>query len=339
MIQHHAFILFTGPEMSNTPSNLLQLEEVFLSTLHEKGRSHNTIKNYKTDLVCFNRYLEEEKKGIELKSFELSHVTSYGPYLEKKYKADNSKRRRVQTLRVFFDFLVEKGHYPTNPVRAILPSPKFLDIPRPTPFIDVKTLWTHLLDEERSNNPITRSIARRNQLIVLLIFGGGLKVSDLAHLKKDHLFIEKETRVMITQTDREPYTVPLPELFKTIYEKYLPDLKKLKDQSKLTFDEILFHANPYQIISGGISPRGLEIIFEEFRKKLMINLTPRSLRQACIFKWLHQKKKDSLIKEWLGLAPSYSLKPFKEHLMEYIYNEESLAEFYFHYEGKNYRKN
>lgn len=326
--------------MESQISSLLDLEEAFLNTLQGKGRSHNTIKNYRTDLLCFNRYLEEEKKGIALQLFELSHVQSYGGYLEKKYKADNSKRRRVQTLRVFFDFLVEKGHYPTNPVRAILPSPKFLDIPRPTPFIDIKTLWTHLLDEERSNNPMIRLISRRNQMIVLLIFGGGLKVSDLAHLKKEHIFTDnKNPRVMITQTDREPYTVPLPELFSAVFDKYLPDLEKMKTQSKLTFDEILFHANPYQIISGGLSPRGLEIIFEEFRKKLMINLTPRSLRQACVFKWLQQKKKESLIKEWLGLAPSYSLKPFKDHLMDYLYNEESLAEYYFHYEGKNYRKN
>ena len=94
--------------MESQISSLLDLEEAFLNTLQGKGRSHNTIKNYRTDLLCFNRYLDEEKKGTNLQVFELSHVQSYGGYLEKKYKADNSKRRRVQTLRVFFDFLVEK---------------------------------------------------------------------------------------------------------------------------------------------------------------------------------------------------------------------------------------
>ena len=68
---------------------------------------------------------------------------------------------------------------------------------------------------------------------------------------------------------------------------------------------------------------GIEIIFKEYSEKLKIELTPRSLRQACIFNWLKDKNEES-IKEWMGVAPSYCLKQFKEHLPKHIYSDFSL---------------
>ncbi len=60
----------------------------------------------------------------------------------------------------------------------------------------------------------------------------------------------------------------------------------------------------------------------------MITLTPKSLRQACIFKWIQQERNTSLIKEWLGLAPSYDLKLYLEHAANFQYNEDVIEEIY-----------
>ena len=38
------------------------LQQEFLSELELKGRSKNTLKNYRTDLECFNQYLLKEQK-------------------------------------------------------------------------------------------------------------------------------------------------------------------------------------------------------------------------------------------------------------------------------------
>jgi len=102
----------------------------------------------------------------------------------------------------------------------------------------------------------------------------------------------------------------------------------MKKKSQISFDNLLFYANPYRIISGGLSARGIEIIFEDYRNKLMITLTPKSLRQACIFKWIQQQKSVNLIKEWLGLAPSYDLKLYLEHAPNFLYNEDILEDIY-----------
>lgn len=316
--------------------NLIQLQADFFTELDRKGRSKNTLKNYKTDLDCFNNYLVAEQKTFDISSFSIPQVIEYGQFLEDKYKSDNSRRRRVQALRIFFDFLVEKSLFSSNPVRKIPTSPKFLDVPRPTPFIDVKTLWVHLLEESVSQTKMNKLIAKRNQVVMLLIFGGALKVSDLSKLKRSQIFLatpesEDESRVLITHPKRDDYTVILPKIFSRAYQEYIKLLDASKSESNIQFEELLFNANPYRILSGGLSPRGLEVVFEELRKKLMITLTPKSLRQACVFKWLQQKRSDTLIKEWMGVAPSYSLKLYKDHIEQHIYNDSFLEELFDNY--------
>ena len=330
-----------SPETLFQKVDLLRFQDQFFTQLKKRGRSLNTLKNYKTDLDCFNHYLEKHQSKLDISDFSIPQVIHYGQFLETKYNSDNSRRRRVQALRIFFDFLVEISVMNSNPVRKIPTSPKFLDIPRPTPFIDIKTLWEYLIESSMTKGQINRTLARRNQVAFFLIFTGGLKVSDLANLKTSHITLGKNrkdpARVLVNHPKRDPYTIPLPPLFNLIYKEYLAELKQLKEQSQIEFDEILFNANPYKILNGGLSPRGLEVIFEELRKKLMITLTPKSLRQACIFKWLQDQVADSLIKEWLGLAPSYSLSLYKEHMDKHVYSHQFLEEIYLDYKRK--RKN
>ncbi len=322
--------------VSSAPLNpeLFELQQEFYRNLRTQGKSQNTLKNYKTDLDCFNFYLNSEYASVAVANFDQSLVTNYGKYLENKYSSDNSRRRRVQALRIFFDFLLNKSLVSSNPVRKLPTSPKFLDIPRPTPFIDVKTLWTYLVEETHSQDKIQELLSKRNQILFLLIFGAGLKVSDLSELKMSDITISNgEARVLIRHPKRDAYTVVLPTIFEKVFADYIAILEEMKGRSQITFENLLFYANPYRIISGGLSPRGIEIIFEDYRNKLMITLTPKSLRQACIFKWIQQEKSVTLIKEWLGLAPSYDLKLYLEHAPNFLYNEDILEDIY-----SNYRK-
>lgn len=317
---------------SHSKVDLHGLQTSFYQQLKKQGRSPNTLKNYKTDLECFNEYLVQQQKSTDITKFDLPQVKLYGDYLQNRYNSDNSRRRRVQALRRFFDFLVEQQIFSNNPVRKLPISPKFLDAPHPTPFVDIKTLWEYCLEQERSKNDLQMLTARRNQVIMLLIFGAGLKVSDLSKLKTSAILTgDKFDRVLVAHPKRDPYSIPLPPVFRPIYERYLNELERIKTRQQQSFPEVLFNANPYRILSGGLSSRGLEVVFEELRKKLVIHLTPKSLRQACVFKWLGQDLGDSQIKEWLGVAPSYDLRSYKEHQASYAYNEQALQEIYLNF--------
>lgn len=322
---------------SHIEVELRELQVRFFTDLKNKGRSTNTLKNYRTDLECFNSFLNDKKHTTPIHKFSMSEVMSYGEYLDQRYSSDNSRRRRVQALRLFFDFLVQEKIFTSNPVRKLPTSPKFVDRPRPTPFIDVKTLWLALLEEGTTRESLPKLTALRHQVIMMLIYYGGLKVSDLAGLKREQLFLEERPRVLINHPKRDPYTIPLPEFFKKISVEYFKLLAHQQKKDGQSFDHVLFNANPHRILSGGLSSRGLEMIFEDYRKKLMIVLTPKSLRQACIYRWLPQEAKDSMIKEWLGVAPSYSLKPYYDHSPEIPYDHDVLEDLYWQHHNRKFQ--
>lgn len=309
-------------EESGPVPDIIQLEEAFFGELRKAQKSQNTLKNYKTDLDCFNGFLLEAQENLKLKSISGATIGAYSHFLDEKYKADNSKRRRIQTLRLFFDFLIGQGFFSENPVRKLVASPKFLDIPRPASMNDVLKLWGHVSDWANRPGPLESLVGKRNQLLFLFIYGAGLKVSDLVELKVGHITLDENPRVLITPEKRDPYTVPLPKIALKLIPLYLEQLERAKKENDHHFDDLFFNANPYRLLKGGLSARGIEAIFEEFRKKLGIQVTPKSLRQACIFKWLFHKVDDVLIKEWMGVAPSYSLTLYKQFSEQYPYHEQ-----------------
>lgn len=293
----------------------------YLTTLSEAGKSFNTIKNYRTDLKCFNDYWINKKKTTELKEFQTLEVQEYALYLDKKYDSENSKRRRVQALRLFFDDLVKRRVFPDNPVRKIPVFAKVLEAPSPVPFTIIQKMINDFNEKKE-----TSLLVRRNLVLIALIYGAGLKVSDISRLKKRHLInTDHLFRVMVSPPKRDPYSIPLNEYWSSVIKDYLEHLKIAQDKSQMHFEDFLFNANAYQILSGGLSARGIELIFNELSTQYKYKMTARDLRQSCIFKWILMQVPNSTIKERMGVKPNYSLKPFtnliKENPSGYAFNE------------------
>ena len=211
---------------------------------------------------------------------------------------------------MFFDYLVKKKIYSGNIVRGLPTSPKFVDIPRPPHPREVERLWKFLLGECQNSEPLKKAMGWRNAVLFLLIYGAGLKVSSLAGLERRQIRSSvSSSRVLLIPDRGNPYTVPLPDVFNQIFSYYKKSLKPFK---KTVFKQLLFNANIRTIISGGLGPRGIEMIFEHWRERLdIVSLTPKSLRQACILNWLGQDVSPPTIKDWLNLSPSYNLGPYE----------------------------
>lgn len=298
-----------------TEFNLIDKQQEFLNRLGQQGKSFNTVKNYKADLQCFNGFLIQKQQHLKIKAFTSTQAQEYSHYLDEKYGSPNSVRRRVQALRLFFDFLQEQNLFPENPIKRMAVSPKVLDCPDPTPFKEVKMTYQFLKKKVQETEGLPQVVAARNVIIFQLIYGAGLKVSDMAKLMiSSVLKDQKHYRVMVEHPKRDPYSIPLPSSFskdfvfyKNLYQQYLK-------QEGLDFDELLFNANPYRILSGGLSPRGTELFFEDLRRNIKTDMTAKSLRQSCIFKWLTHNLNHATIKEWLGVTPAYSLELYLEEI-------------------------
>jgi site-specific recombinase XerD len=295
--------------------NLIQFQSIFCEHLEKSGKSFNTIKNYKTDLNIFNQFLISRGRMLVINEITVDELNDYNHFLEKKYNSPNSIRRRVQALRLFFDFLMAKGFYDENPVKKIIVKPKVVDLPNPPGFNIVRKLVIHLENKIQISSDHEKMLYMRNLILVHLIYGGALKVSDIERLHKAHINETKGLmRVLIAPNKRDPYTVAMPKESTDIFNTYALFLEQRKSSNKVDFDNFLFNANPFKILKGGLSARGIEVIFKEFSNSIEFNVTAKSLRQACIFKWLGQQMSEARIKEWMGVQPAYSLKPYKELL-------------------------
>lgn len=295
--------------------NLIDKQHDFLRLLEKQGKSFNTVKNYKADLQCFNNFLIDKQQNLKIRSFSTTQVVEYSQYLDQKYDSPNSVRRRVQALRLFFDFLLGQDLFPENPLKKMAVSPKVLDNPEPTPFHEVIKTYKFLKKKLSDSQGLQELVTSRNIIIFHLIYGAGLKVSDLAKLSFNGILKDRNHfRVLVEHPKRDPYSIPLPEIFTKDFLFYKEKLESHLSSEGRDIEELLFNANPYKILSGGLSPRGTELFFEELRRELKTDMTAKSLRQSCIFKWLNMSINHATIKEWLGVTPAYSLELYLEEL-------------------------
>jgi site-specific recombinase XerD len=295
--------------------NLLDKQHEFLKLLEHQGKSFNTVKNYKADLQCFNSFLIDKQQHLKIRAFTTTQVHEYSQYLDQKYGSPNSVRRRVQALRLFFDFLMGQNLFQENPLKKMAVSPKVLDNPDPTPFPEIIRTYQILKRRVTESEGLQELVHGRNVIIFHLIYGAGLKVSDLAKLSFGGILKDRANyRVLVEHPKRDPYSIPLSPMFNKDFQFYKTKLQEHLHHEGLEIEELLFNANPYKILSGGLSPRGTELFFEDLRREMKTDMTAKSLRQSCIFKWLNLNVPHATIKEWLGVTPSYSLELYLEEM-------------------------
>lgn len=296
-------------------TTFLDKQQTFLHHYRSLGKSENSLKCYRLDFNCINDFLKEIKaQNQQTLNFDQHLTKSFEQFLFKKYPNINSVRRKLQTIRLFFDYLVDVDFIKQNPIKQIQSSPKVLYPPTLHPMNEINQIQLYLVYKIKHSASSKEVIQNyRNYILFLIIYHAGLSVSQLADLKIDH-FLEinnlesEDFRILITNSKRQdPYTIPLPHYFKSTFTQYFKLLQEEMRKDDYFFDQVFFNSNAYKIISGGISARGLEDIFHKTSEALKISITPKSLRQTAALHWLSSGNSASTVKEWLGVAPAYNI--------------------------------
>jgi len=135
----------------------------------ERGLSQNTIDAYRRDLSDFLEFCA--LKGVEdVQKIERSHINGYFLFLHEKRLSATSVMRKTASVRGFFKWLCANEICQKNPALT-LEAPK---IPKKLP--KVMTL-------EEINKILSENLNKKEKLIVELLYGCGLRVSELVDLK------------------------------------------------------------------------------------------------------------------------------------------------------------
>lgn len=143
----------------------------------ERGSSHHTVEAYSRDILAFIKFLE----GISCDNPERQHVEAFIGYLRQSGKSARSIVRNISALRGFFNFLIMDDRIKVSPLEDV-DSPKFQPpVPR-------------VLSEDEMNKlielPDGQKMALRDRTIIELLYATGLRVSELAKLKKSDINLE-----------------------------------------------------------------------------------------------------------------------------------------------------
>lgn len=254
----------------------------------EKMRSLNTINAYASDLENYLYYLENTLLIDDVKLITTDDVKKYLTYLKKLGYRASSSSRELTSIKSFHKFLQLEGYTKTNPVMMIS-SPK-LDKKLPT-VLSVEEVML-LLDSLNNDTPYNA----RNQAMIEVMYGTGLRVSELVNLKLSELHL---TSKMISTTGKgsKERIVPINDYASKILRNYIIDerpklLKRGKDPN------FVFLNNQ----GGPLSRQSFFLILRKLCKDVGITkeISPHTLRHSFATHLLEAGTDLRLIQEMLG---------------------------------------
>ncbi|MBI3219720.1 MAG: tyrosine-type recombinase/integrase [Bacteroidetes bacterium] len=183
--------------------------ESFLKYLQfEKRYSPKTVISYETDLTQFEQFLSEHYDGAKAQEANYGLVRSWIVQLVEQKLGATSVNRKIACLRSYYKFLMRQGLIEKDPMQKI----KVLKSPKKLPHFVNESDTVKLLD-----NVVFSSDHEglRDQLILELFYGTGMRLSELINLKENRVHINDRTLRVLGKRNKErviPFTAHLATL-------------------------------------------------------------------------------------------------------------------------------
>jgi len=235
--------------------------------------SDNTIKNYISDVRTFCKWYQEINISNDLEKVTHYHLSAYKNYLiHNQRKKVSSINRSIQTLRNFFQFMIDKKFVKKNPSEKI----KFLRrIKRTQPRALTKKDVHKLLSVTSHSSHGTQ---KRNYAIVQILLQTGIRVGEVVNLETRDLTLydrSGELRIVNAKGGKER-TVPLNSYARKALRNYLEE--KFIEGRTLVF---ISKQNKKMTV------RAVQKVMRNLSKKARIeNMSPHTLRHTFAVNYL-----------------------------------------------------
>ena len=177
----------------------------------ERGLSENSIQNYTLDVIALQDFLAFEKIEESPIECSLDSVQKF-IYETAKKLSPHTQARRLSGLRSFFDYLIFESYRKSNPT-DLIEAPK---LGRKIPdvlSIDEIELMINQID-------LSHPQGHRNRAILELLYGSGIRVSELTELNLSNLFF-KEDMIRVTGKGNKQRLVPMGGVTKKYLKLYI----------------------------------------------------------------------------------------------------------------------
>ena len=184
----------------------------------EKGLADNSVAAYLRDVDHMERFMVEQ--GVEPENVSLDTLQQLLKQLNDTGIAQSSQRRMIAGWRLFFKHLVVEDAMKDSPA-------EMLDLPiRPNHLPDV------LSDEDITKIQSTFDLSLpdqyRNNVIIEVLYGCGLRVSELVNLKMSNIYADEQVLQIIGKGNKERW-VPINPHALDMLEMYIHNVRSHYD--------------------------------------------------------------------------------------------------------------
>ena len=195
----------------------------------ERGLSESSIESYTIDVLGFEQFLIDENITKNPIDCDLSSVQTF-IYETAKSLSPNTQARRLSGLRSFFDYMIFESYRASNPT-DLIEAPK---LGRKLP--DVLGLNEIDLLLEQIN--LAHPQGYRNRAMLEMLYGSGIRVSELVNLSLSNLFFE-ENLIRVTGKGNKQRLVPMGKLTKKFIIFYINEIR-LQQKINSVYQDIVF---------------------------------------------------------------------------------------------------
>lgn len=271
----------------------------------EKGLSKNTLEAYRRDLSNFFDFCND----IDISKIQRTQINSYVRNLHEKKYSPTSIMRKIASLRGFFKWACANEKTKSNPTLT-LEQPK---IPQKLPKV---------MTAEEINSILNQDLSKLNRVIIELLYGCGLRVSELVNLKINDYDLNGKY-LECTGKGSKDRIVPLGKKAISAIKNYLPEREYNLQKYNLQSKQLLINEKGKQV-----TRQEVYTFIHEQGKKLHKAISPHTLRHTFATHLLENGADLRVVQELLGHS-DVSTTQLYTHI-----SKKRLKEVYFAINGK-----
>lgn len=254
----------------------------------ERNFSDNTLDAYLRDVRKLRDFAEFDMNDTGPLVITYENIQEFLFHLSKKKFSERTQARWISSIKAFFKYLVEDEARDDNPA-TLLEGPKLgLYLPDTLSFDDVNRIIKAI--------NISTDLGRRNHCMIEVLYGCGLRVSELIDLKMSNINF-KESYLKVEGKGDKARFVPLAAYTAELIKQYIKEIRsKYKINKKC--EDILFLNSRGSSMSRVI----VFIIIKELTEKAGINkkISPHTFRHSFATHLLQNGADLRYIQEMLG---------------------------------------
>jgi integrase/recombinase XerC len=272
--------------MTKQPKTVVEKEVArFLRNLVTRNASVHTIKAYTGDLKDFSAYAGSR----DWKSIDHLAIRGFLSHLYEKGLQKASVARSLAAVRSLYHWLAQEGVVEQNPA-ALVSTPK---LPKKLPRVPTIEEMNGVLDGQM---PEVASFPERDRLMLELLYGCGIRNSELTGINLDDIRLSAEAILIRGKGKKERY-VPFGDSVRSALAIYLPVRQQLLAAGKKNISALLINQR-----GGRLTTRSVGRIIKKIAvaKGLSPDVHPHTLRHAFGTHMLEEGADLRAIQEMLG---------------------------------------